>query len=240
MRSGDTAILLDCGLSMKELGRRCSAAGLRASSLDAVIVTHEHSDHVFGVGPVTRALSIPVFANRQTAGNCRTLGNLGSISFFTTGKPFRVGDLEMTAFQVPHDASEPVGFIVTDGRHRVGVATDLGSFNLDVIASLGGCDAVVLESNHDEVMLINGPYPWFLKRRVKGPLGHLSNLDAAAIARCVDHAGLQHVALAHLSRTNNTPDLPLDSTREALGDSGSRVRVSLGWQFEAGELLRLE
>jgi phosphoribosyl 1,2-cyclic phosphodiesterase len=158
---------------------------------------------------------------------------------FAPGEPFVVGCLKILPFALPHDAAETVGFRVSDGSARAGFATDLGSLTLEVLEGLSGCDAVVLESNHDEAMLLGGPYPPFLKRRVNGPDGHLSNSDAAELIRCVCHDGLRHLALAHLSRTNNTPELPLEAARRALGARASGVEISLGWQDRAGEVIRL-
>jgi phosphoribosyl 1,2-cyclic phosphodiesterase len=154
-------------------------------------------------------------------------------------EPFRIGCLELLPFPLPHDASETVGFKVSDGRVRAGFATDLGSINMDVLEGLSGCEVVVLESNHDEMMLMAGPYPPSLKRRVRSPRGHLSNDDAAELIRCISHDGLKHLALAHISRTNNTPQLPLEAAREALGARARRVEVSLGWQDRIGEIIRL-
>lgn len=241
VRSGDTAILIDAGISARELCRRISAAGAGDVAVEALLVSHEHNDHVRGAVAVSRRFSCPVYANRATSGGAGLFRALRGEALvdFTTGLPFSVGCLEVTPFAVPHDAAETVGFTVSDGRVRAGFATDLGSPTLEVLEGLSGCDLVVLESNHDEAMLLEGPYPEFLKRRVHSPCGHLSNVDAAQLAHSLYHEGMSHLVLAHLSRTNNHPDLPLDAVRGALGARGSRVRVTLGWQDRAGELIRL-
>jgi phosphoribosyl 1,2-cyclic phosphodiesterase len=241
LRSGDTSVLIDAGISARELSRRLVASGLGDIHIDALLLSHEHNDHVRGAAAVSRRLGCPVYANRATssgAGLFRALAS-GALADFDTGSPFSVGCLEVTPFLLPHDAAETVGFTVSDGRVRAGFATDLGSLTFDVLAGLSGCDLVVLESNHDEAMLLEGPYPEFLKRRVSSPYGHLSNSDAAQLAHTLFHEGMTHLVLAHLSRTNNHPDLPLGAVRGALGTRGSRVSVTLGWQDRAGELIRL-
>ena len=241
VRSGATAILIDAGISARELARRLSCAGVDIDAFDALLISHEHNDHVRGAAAVSRRFSAPVYANRPTSRGAGLPSALKSDMMFefSTGEAFKVGCLEVTPFAVPHDAAETVGFTISDGRARAGFATDIGSLTLEVLDGLSNCGLVVLESNHDEAMLREGPYPEFLKRRVDSPYGHLSNADAAELARSLYHDGLGYLVLAHLSRTNNHPDLPLKAVRAALGAGGSRVRVSLGWQDRAGELIRL-
>jgi len=239
VRSGETAILIDSGISVKELARRMALAGLDERGLDAVVVSHGHSDHVNGVPLLCRRLGIPVMSNEGTAGDAGLAAAVGEgLSMtFTTSEAFRIGSLELFPFPVPHDTSDPVGFTVTDGQVKVCFATDLGSITLDVVHAFSGCDAVVLESNHDAAMLVDGPYPAFLKKRVAGPTGHLSNDDAAELIQGVAHREMVHLVLAHLSRTNNDPELPLQAAVRALGSRHAGVRVSLGWQDRPGELL---
>lgn len=241
VRSGDTSILIDAGISLKELARRMAGAGVSPETLDAVIISHGHSDHVNGVQVLCRKYGIPVFANRGTLSEAPAFGGVprGLACRFTTGARVDVGDLSVVSFPVPHDAAEPVGFVVTDGRVKLCYATDLGSLTLEVLSSFSDCDAAVIESNHDETMLREGPYPEMLKRRVRGPLGHLSNDDAAELLRGIMHGGLRQVALAHLSRTNNRPEIPLDTITRALGGSGTPPEISLGWQDKASVLITI-
>jgi phosphoribosyl 1,2-cyclic phosphodiesterase len=241
VRSGGTAILIDAGISLKDLARRLSSIGVGIEELDALVLTHEHGDHVRGAIALCRRRGLRVHAGRTTSGRAGLSGALRPemVVHFAPGVPFEVGCLEVLPFAVPHDAAETVGFRVSDGKARAGLATDLGSLTLEVLEGLSGCDVVVLESNHDEAMLLDGPYPPFLKRRVNGPNGHLSNADAAELIRCVCHDGLRHLALAHLSRTNNKPDLPLEAARLALGARAPGVQLSLGWQERAGEFIRI-
>lgn len=241
MRSGDTAVLIDAGISSKELTRRMSGAGIDPAGIDAVIISHGHSDHVNGVPVFCRRTGAAAFANRGTAAETGLAASVpnGLARTFETGEAFTIGDLDIYPFPVPHDASEPVGFVVSNENVKVCFATDLGSLTLDVVHAFSGCDAVVLESNHDEVMLVEGPYPAFLKKRVAGPRGHLSNGDAAELLQGIAHAGLKHLVLAHLSRTNNVPELPLETATAALASRCSHVRISLGWQDRAGEFITL-
>jgi phosphoribosyl 1,2-cyclic phosphodiesterase len=241
LRSGDTTVLIDAGISARELSRRLAASSLADARVDALLLSHEHNDHVRGAAAISRRMRCPVYANRATSSGAGLLRALesGALVDFKTGYPFTVGCLEVTPFPLPHDAAETVGFTVWDGRVRAGFATDLGSLTFDVLAGLSGCDLVVLESNHDEAMLMEGPYPEFLKQRVSSRYGHLSNSDAAQLAHSLVHEGMRHLVLAHLSRTNNLPDLPLEAVRGALGPRCSKVSVTLGWQYRAGELITL-
>lgn len=234
-------MLIDAGISLKDLARRLASVGADVEELDALIVSHEHGDHVRGAITVSRRKSIPVYASPATARESGLLMALPRemVFDFAADEPFLIGAIEVAPFALPHDAIETFGFKLSDGRIRAGIATDLGSLTLDVVQGLAGCDVVVLESNHDEVMLLEGPYPAFLKKRVNSPHGHLSNADAAELVRCIRHSGMRHLVLAHLSRTNNIPDLPLETARKALGTKGARVEVSLGWQDRPGELIRI-
>jgi len=210
-------------------------------SLDAVVITHEHIDHVRGIGPLSRRHRVPIFTNDATS-RSRTLKAQGSdtLERFTTGTPFEIGHMCLLPFPVPHDAAETVGFNVSDGSVSVGVATDLGSVTLEVREGLSNCDALVLEFNHDESMLLDGPYPPFLKERVIGPYGHLSNDDAGALIEDVFHDGLQCLVLAHISRINNEPSLTVKTARKALGRVGADVQVSVGRHDMIGEIITVK
>jgi len=239
VRFANTAVLIDGGISLKELARRMATAGLRAEDIDAVLVSHGHNDHVRGVPVICRRLGIPVYANRATlaeTGLAASVGGAGAVDF-VTGEEFELGDLRIRPFPVPHDAAEPVGFVISHRGARACLATDLGSVTMEVVRAFTGCDAVVLESNHDEAMLFEGPYPEFLKRRVAGPNGHLSNEDAAGLLRGVAHGGLRHIVMAHLSRTNNTPELSLEAAERALGARCGAIEIHLARQDRAGALL---
>lgn len=234
-------MLIDCGISLKALCSRMSAAGLDVDSVEAVIVSHGHGDHVRGVPVLSRRKEAIVFANDATVSEGR-LGGAVEQSFlrrFKTGGPFSVGDLTIDPFPLPHDATDTAGFVISDGSVRAGFATDLGSVTLEVQRRLSGCDVCVLESNHDEEMLMRGPYPAFLKRRVGGPAGHLSNEDAAGLVSAIAHRSLAHLVLVHLSETNNRPDLPLAAAACALGRQASGTQISLGRQDKPGQVITL-
>jgi phosphoribosyl 1,2-cyclic phosphodiesterase len=241
VRSGDTAVLIDAGISLKDLVRRLDGTGTAIEELDALVLSHEHVDHARGAIAISRSLGLPVHAGRAICRRAGLRAALGrdSVLDLRSDEPFCIGCMQLLPFTLPHDAAETLGFKVSDGRVKAGLATDLGSINMDVLEGLSGCEVVVLESNHDEAMLREGPYPPSLKRRVKSPRGHLSNADAAELIRCISHDGLKHLALAHLSRTNNTPELPLEAARKALGARACQVEVSLGWQDRIGEIIRV-
>jgi phosphoribosyl 1,2-cyclic phosphodiesterase len=238
--SGKSALLIDSGLSCRELSRRLAQIGADPESIDALAITHEHVDHVAGVLSLSSRHEIPIHASAGTTAESPLRSRPRRINNLAADVTFNAGRLEVTPFPVPHDAAEPVGFTVTDGAVKVGLATDLGSQTLEVLAGLSGCDVIILESNHDSGMLVEGPYPWFVRQRIAGPLGHLSNADAADLIRAVRHAGLRHLVLAHLSETNNDPAVTLESARRALGAKGTGVEISLGWQHRVGDMIVLE
>lgn len=207
VEAGGTAILIDCGFGMRDARIRLARLGIDAASIAAILVTHEHGDHIRGVAPLAARHRIPVWstfgtidaAGERFAGTVRGFG-------FDSHEVFAVGALEVRPFPVPHDAREPVQFVIGDGARRLGVVTDLGVSTPHVEASLSGCDALVLECNHDAGMLADGPYPYPLKQRIAGRLGHLDNETAAALLGALDRSRLKHVVAAHLSKQNNTPE----------------------------------
>lgn len=240
VESERTRLLIDCGLTRRELRRRMIVAGVEAERLDGVLLSHEHSDHCAGVGIASRSFNAPLFAARLAFAAVEArLGALSGLCEFAAGTTFEVGALRVTPFALPHDAAAPVGFIIDDGHARLGVATDLGQATSLAREQLRGCTALVIESNHDPDMLERGPYPWPLKRRIAGHLGHLSNGESAGLLGSLLHPGLRHVVLAHLSRTNNRPEIAVaaaSATLTAAGASGD-VGLSVGSQHQPGQLL---
>lgn len=229
VESRGTRLLIDCGLTRRELRRRLQARGLEAERFDAILLTHEHSDHSGGVGLASRSLGAPLHAAWPAFAAVESrLGPLAGLFEFAPGCPFEVGALRLEPFALPHDAAQPVGFIVDDGHVRLGVATDLGQATHLVRERLAGCAALIIESNHDPEMLAQGPYPWPLKRRISGRLGHLSNAEGAALLGSLLHPGLRHVVLAHLSQTNNLPAMALAAARAVLDRAGVNGEVTLG------------
>jgi phosphoribosyl 1,2-cyclic phosphodiesterase len=230
LKGGNTRILIDAGLSCLQIKKRLKTIGESLADIQAIIITHEHADHMRGIGVICRQYETPVYLTPSTRdqANQYFLFN-GSLRSFD-GNKFRIGDLRIEAFPVPHDAADPVGFRISDGQVRVVVATDIGQLNAEVIGRFCGAHFVVLEANHDPDMLENGPYPRHLKRRIAGPEGHLANEDAGkAIAQSFTPQ-LYGVMLAHLSRFNNTPELALKTVSEQLKVQGlSPIPIHLSY-----------
>ena len=218
VEAGNTRVLIDCGFGVKDTVARLARVGLTPESLTAILVTHEHADHVGGVPAFAARHGIPVWLTFGTLENSgERFGGMQGIYCFDAHERFAIGDLEVCPFPVPHDAREPVQFVLTDGAHRVGVLTDIGTTTRYVEMSLSGCDALVLECNHDLAMLEAGDYPPSLKQRIAGRLGHLHNEAAAEILARIDTSRLVHVIAAHLSQQNNTPELASLALAGALG-----------------------
>lgn len=219
-------ILVDCGFNVRELQRRLQRAGLAVDDLDAVFVTHEHSDHVGGVAALARRFALPVYCTAGTAGAARLDVTAIDWHCICAGEIIAIGALSVLAYDVPHDASEPVQFTFSDGERRAAILTDTGC-DTDVIARvLSGLNALVLECNHDEAMLRNGPYPAFLKARILGAQGHLSNRQAAGLLQRVDCSKLGWIAAAHLSQTNNHPALARAALADALHCASTDIEVA--------------
>lgn len=225
VESGATRILIDCGFSCAETERRLARLSLQARDIDAVLVTHEHSDHIAGVARLSRRYGIPVWMTPGTEAMHQG-GELAAWNCFSSHRSFAIGDLEVQPFPVPHDAREPCQFVLSDGAVRFGVLTDAGSLTTHMLQALDGLDALFLESNHDCAMLANGSYPPRLKQRVGGRFGHLSNDQAAEILGKIDTGRLQHLVAAHLSDKNNHPDLVRAALAAVLGCAASEIRVA--------------
>lgn len=206
VEAGHTRILIDCGFGVRDTVARLARLGVTPESLTAILVTHEHNDHAGGVPAFAGKYDIPVWL---TFGTIFEVGDrfdgIAQIFGFDSHDVFRIGDLEIHPFPVPHDAREPVQFVVSDGQHRLGLLTDIGGSTPYVQASLTGCSALVLECNHDRELLATSDYPHSLKNRIAGRFGHLHNEAAAALLAALDTSRLQHIIAAHLSAQNNTP-----------------------------------
>lgn len=235
VESGGRALLVDAGLSGKELVRRMNLAGLDPARLEGILVTHEHRDHVHGVGVMARRFKIPVYINEATMIAADYL--LGPVRpvLFRTGADTEIAGLNVHPFSISHDSADPVGFTFENSGSRLGLATDLGVATNLVRERLAGCHGLILESNHDLKMLMEGPYPWETKRRVKSRHGHLSNEDAAELLASLAHSGLSQVVLAHLSQTNNLPELAL----ECVGSAVSGLPLTAARQDEPGPVVEL-
>ena len=231
---GKTTLLVDCGFSARETEKRLQKLGLDASKLSAIVVTHEHADHVNGVRVLARKYRLPVYATTGTAG-CMTADLTALITEFSCHDVFDIGDIEVHPFPVPHDAREPSQFVFSNGQHRLGLLTDVGMSTPIIEQALSGCDALLLEANHDMDMLDNGDYPDHLKYRVAGRLGHLNNVQSAALLKKIDTSRLQHIVAMHLSEKNNSPDLVSPLFAEALQCDQSWIGIAdqeagFGWR----------
>ncbi len=243
--AGSTKILVDAGLSLRETKARLKAVGVQPEEISAVIISHDHRDHVQGLGPLARGLNIPVYITEKTWKVVRpwqgrsTGGNGYTIIEFEAGTAFEIGGITVEPFSTPHDAADPVGFCFYAGNAKMGLATDLGYATGLVTERLKGCNLLLLESNHDPVMLKDGPYPWPLKQRVAGKEGHLSNEDSGRLLSALVHSGLKHVTLAHLSQINNLPALAYQCAREALVRRSCEEGIGIGvaGQDIAGEMM---
>ena len=256
LESKYSKILIDAGISFRRISRSLENIGVAVTDLDAVVLSHEHEDHSKAVGKMS---GVPVYVSGETvgfweekrngyshkngAGSSKTGGSrngaINKLREFDSEEPFHINDLTVTPFSVAHDAIDPVGFTVTDGRVKIGVVTDIGKPTALVIESLKNCDALVLESNHDREMLFSGPYPPYLQQRISGGHGHLSNDQSASLLGDVLHDGLKYVLLAHLSSRNNTPEMALGCSLEVLRRNGAdgRVAVDVAPRNTVGEVI---
>jgi len=240
--AGPTRVLIDCGLALRETERRLARLGLAPAEINAILVTHEHDDHAgqalaFAAQHgttvwMTHGTGLALQEARKTADGARAAANTRIIE----GRgAFAVGAIEVLPFTVPHDAREPVQFVLSDGARRLGVLTDLGTSTAHVEATLSGCDALVLECNHDPDLLREGSYPKWLKDRIGGPFGHLSNAAAGKLLAALDRARLKHVICAHLSQQNNRPELARAALAGVLGCAQDWVGLAtqedgFGWR----------
>lgn len=234
VQGADACLLLDCGFPVREALARLDRVGCAAEDIDAIVVTHEHDDHVGGVARFAARMGIPVFA---TPGTCAAMGKKFDrvrVEHFDPHRAFEIRGLGIEPFPVPHDAREPAQMVFNDGVHRLGVLTDVGVATPHIVEMLGGCSALVLECNYDERMLREGPYPPSLKARIGSRLGHMRNEDAADLLARIDKRSLRYVVAAHLSETNNTPALARAAIAKVLDARPEEVFVAgqdegLGW-----------
>ncbi len=242
IESGTTEILLDAGFSGKEMAARLQSIGRRLEDVNALFITHEHQDHIQGAGVISRRYQIPVYSNYGTMkGGEERLGRLYRHVEFETGTTTEVQGLQIRSFALSHDTADPVGFVVGNERVSLGYCTDTGKVSALMRQRLKGCEGLVLEFNHDPQMLKDGPYPLALQQRVRSDHGHLANAAAADFLQFLFHERLQWVMMAHLSETNNHPDLAIQSALSAL-DNGydGLFQLRVASQMLATEMLQLE
>lgn len=238
IESGDSALLIDAGFSGKQVESRLLSMGRGLESVRSILLTHEHNDHIHGAGILSRRCHIPVHANVGTfRGAEKRLGRLHARREFETGETFSFECFEIRSFPVLHDTLDPVGFTISDGEYSIGYLTDTGKTTHLMGARLKGCDALILEFNHDLEMLKNGPYPLPLQQRVRSSHGHLANGDAAQFLDSLQHINLQYTVLAHLSETNNLPELAFQEAKKV--NNGSSSKLVLAEQNRALEIIDL-
>jgi len=233
-------ILLDAGLSEKKLSARLASIGRDVKDLDAVFVTHEHSDHVSGIGPLVRKHNIQLFTTEGTLRKIQSrIGRIPSWAPIRSEEPVSIGDMVVEPYATPHDAEESVAFVIRCGNTKIGHATDLGKVTPFVREKLKKSTALLVEANHDINMLEVGPYPWPLKQRIKSGVGHLSNEACGELLASANHDGLRLVVLMHLSETNNLAELATLTAEQALGERASKIKQVLAQQDRPTELFSI-
>ncbi len=240
LESGGVRLLIDAGLSLKEITSRMSSSCIEPESIHAVLVTHEHTDHIRSVGSFARRYDIPVLVSYATCKIAERYLQKVELIEFETGYSFTFRDTMIDPFPISHDCCDPVGFVIESSEGRAGSATDLGIVTRLVREKLKGCRALNLESNHDPEMLLNGPYPWNLKQRIKSRHGHLSNQESLELLHDLAHGRLEALVMAHLSETNNHPAKVIETTASFLKDQNRCApRIVIGEQYLAGPVMEL-
>lgn len=219
--SDKTHILVDAGISNRRIEKGLSELGVKGSELSGVLITHEHSDHIKGLGVLSRKYGVPIYSTRETLeeiGASKSLGEFPRDLFcpICHDVDFCIGDLEIKPFRIDHDAANPVAYRIQNETKSIAVATDMGHYSQYIIDHLQGLDAILLEANHDVRMLEAGPYPYYLKRRILSDYGHLSNENAGRLLSCILHDGMKHIFLGHLSKENNYEELAYETVRQEI------------------------
>ncbi|TDX48465.1 MBL fold metallo-hydrolase [Orenia marismortui] len=234
--SKNNKILVDAGLSGKRINNKLKEINLNVNELDAILITHEHNDHIQGAGVLSRRCDLPIYASKGTWEEAESkLGNIADKNkFIIDTNGFDIGDCYINPFNISHDAKEPVGYAITSEKAKVAIATDMGEITQEVKSQIIDSDLVVLESNHDLEMLKIGPYPWSLKKRVMGVKGHLSNDDAGAAVVELAQNAVSRILLAHLSKDNNVPELAYLTIKNMLIDAGIKLDkdIKLGFALQ--------
>jgi phosphoribosyl 1,2-cyclic phosphodiesterase len=249
VESSSARILVDAGISCRETFKRMKSLGTDAHTISAVLITHEHSDHIYGLATLAKKLSVPVFMTgathqawaRSLRDDSGQLPEIAKLEIFCAGRSFQIADITVTPFTIPHDAADPVGFTFRMEGTKVAIATDLGYIPASVRDQLRGCDVLVMESNHDIEMLRAGSYPWSVKQRVMSRVGHLSNESLAEFFAQDYDGGASYIVLAHLSEQNNHPEIARQAAEKALGPQRTLLnnRVMLAAQGAPTETVRL-
>lgn len=246
--AGRTGILIDAGMPGRSIEQALDLIGVLPETLNGIVVTHEHSDHIKGVGILSRKYHLPVYANARTMdGMVRKIGGIepSSVRIFETGQDFYIGDLALLPFSIPHDAADPVGYRVYYGGRSVAAATDMGHMRKSVLQTLSGVDVLLLESNYDPELLRQNPrYSAYLKQRILSDHGHLSNQASAEALLALYETGVRRVLLGHMSAENNTPELVMDTAVNRLSKAGVAVQdemlLGLAWRDRVSRKFEIE
>lgn len=239
VEAGGTRLLFDAGISGSSAERRLAAHGVDIRAVDALVISHDHRDHSGSLGVFQRKFGLTAYLTRRTLSGARrrnALGELGPIRHFQAGETFRVGEATIETIRTPHDGDDPVAFVIDDGRHRLGILTDLGDVFDELRAAVASLDAVLIESNYDPHMLEVSEYPDSLKQRIRGPRGHLSNQEAATLLAEAKTDRLGWACLGHLSEHNNRPDVVLETHRRILG---RRLPLRIASRYQASERMEV-
>ena len=241
--SNNTKILIDCGTSCKKICDGLASINSSIDEIDAILVTHEHSDHVQSLGMVSKKFNIPVYANKETWDAMpKQMEKISeeNILFFENDKDFHIDDLTIHPFSTPHDAANPCGFNIHNGKRKISIATDLGHMDDKIFNNLQGSSFILLESNYDPEILKVSKYPFHLKQRIAGPHGHLSNATAGKTISALMKKDLKEVMLGHLSKENNFPELAYQTVAEELMQAGadiSNIKLSVANRNEPGKMI---
>ncbi len=240
LETGDTRVLIDAGLSLRETLLRMEEVGIDASSIHAVLVTHEHIDHIRSAGSFSRKFKVPVFVSHLVHDKADAYLKKTQVSEFESGSVFAFREIQVDPVPITHDSCDPVGFVVESCEGRAASVTDLGIVTRLVTEKLRGCRFINLESNHDVDMLMNGPYPWALKQRIKSRHGHISNEESLELLHELAHEGLEALVIAHMSEVNNHPKHVVRTTRAFLSDQNiCSPRIVIGDQYRASAVMEI-
>jgi len=240
LETGDTRVLIDAGLSLRETLLRMEEVGIDASRIHAVLVTHEHIDHIRSAGSFARKFNVPVFVSNQVHTTADKYFKKCQVREFESGSALTFRDVQIDPVPITHDSCDPVGFVIESREGCAASVTDLGIVTRLVTEKLRGCRFLNLESNHDVDMLMNGPYPWALKQRIKSRHGHISNEESLELLHELAHEGLEALVMAHLSEVNNHPEHVVRTTRAFLSDQNiCSPRIVIGDQFRASAVMEI-
>ena len=240
LETGETRLLIDAGLSLRETLLRCEAVGIESSRINAVLVTHEHIDHIRSAGSFARKFNVPVIASHLVCARSEKNFKKTTVQEFESGSAFTFRDVRIDPVPITHDSCDPVGFVVDSREGRAASVTDFGIVTRLITEKLRGCRFINLESNHDVDMLMNGPYPWELKQRIKSRHGHISNEESLDLLHELAHEGLEALIMAHLSEVNNHPEHVVRTTRAFLADQNiCAPRIIIGDQYKASQVLEI-